>query len=165
MRSRASIDGHPIHPALIPFPIAFLTGALIFDLLGRVLDGPALWTTGGYLLVAGIVGALVAAVPGLIDYLKTVPPNSSGKRRATKHMIVNLSAVAFFGVALWLRGVPSAEPGLATLAAAAFRVWHPNRAGCWRRIGRKADTGAVSATGRPAIGWSIAKAICVRTWS
>ena len=115
MRSRASIDGHPIHPALIPFPIAFLSGALIFDALGRVLDGPALWTTGGYLLIAGIVGALVAAVPGLIDYLKTVPPNSSGKRRATKHMILNLSAVASFGVALWLRGVPSAEPGLATL--------------------------------------------------
>lgn len=115
MRSRASIDGHPIHPALIPFPIAFLSGALIFDLLGLVLDGPALWTTGGYLLVAGILSALIAAVPGLIDYLATVPPNSSGKRRATKHMVVNLSAVALFAIALWLRGAPSTQPGLATL--------------------------------------------------
>ena len=43
MRSRASFRGHPIHPALIPFPFAFLYGAFLFDLAGRLADRPAWW--------------------------------------------------------------------------------------------------------------------------
>lgn len=116
MRSKASVKGHPIHPALIPFPLAFLIGALIFDLLGVLLDRPTLWTTGGQLAVAGIIAALIAAVPGFVDYLYTVPPNSTGKARATRHMAVNLSAVVLFALALWLRGGTSSEPGLIPLA-------------------------------------------------
>lgn len=115
MRSKAHIRGHSIHPALIPFPLAFLYGAALFDVAGVITDRPGLWTTGGYLAIAGIASALIAAVPGLIDYLHTVPPNSSGKRRATKHMLANLGAVVLFAVALWLRQAPSVEPALATL--------------------------------------------------
>jgi nitrite reductase/ring-hydroxylating ferredoxin subunit/uncharacterized membrane protein len=94
MRSKASIRGHPIHPALIPFPFAFLTGAFVFDAAGRLADRPGLWTTGSHLAIAGVVAALVAAIPGLVDYLYTVPPRSTAKRRATKHLLVNLLAVA-----------------------------------------------------------------------
>ena len=116
MRSRASFRSHPIHPALIPFPIAFLYGSVAFDLLGRYLDRASLSTTGGWLVVAGIVSALIAAVPGIIDYVYTVPPASSGKRRATKHMLVNLGAVTLFALAFWIRGGIEAEPPLASLA-------------------------------------------------
>ena len=115
MRSKASYKGHPIHPALIPFPFAFLTGAFVFDLLGRVTDRPAWWNTGAHLALAGIAMALVAAVPGLIDYRYTVPPKSTGKKRATRHMIVNLSAVTLFAVAWWLRGGASSVPGVVQL--------------------------------------------------
>jgi nitrite reductase/ring-hydroxylating ferredoxin subunit/uncharacterized membrane protein len=104
MRSAAHFRGHPIHPALIPFPFAFLTGAFLFDVAGRATGHANWWTTGGYLAIAGILTALLAAVPGLIDYLRTVPPNSSGKRRATKHMLLNLSALTLFIVATLLRG-------------------------------------------------------------
>jgi uncharacterized membrane protein/nitrite reductase/ring-hydroxylating ferredoxin subunit len=103
MRSKASFRGHPIHPALIPFPFAFLTGAFLFDTAGWLADRPSWWTTGSHLAAAGIVAALVAAVPGLIDYLFTVPPRSSGKRRATRHMLVNLLAVALVAVAWVMR--------------------------------------------------------------
>ena len=116
MRSKASYDGHPIHPALIPFPLAFLIGALAFDVAGVLASRPAWWMTGGYLAIAGIVAAVVAAVPGFIDYMYTVPPNSTGKKRATKHMLVNLGAVALFAAATWLRGGPAAEPALLGLA-------------------------------------------------
>jgi nitrite reductase/ring-hydroxylating ferredoxin subunit/uncharacterized membrane protein len=115
MRSRASIKGHPIHPALIPFPIAFLLGAFAFDAAGMFLDRPGLWTTASYLALAGIGAALLAAIPGFIDYFFTVPPNSSGKRRATKHMLVNLSAVALFGVAWAMRPDTAVRPELLTL--------------------------------------------------
>jgi len=112
MRSRASIKGHPIHPALIPFPFAFLLGAFAFDAAGMLLDRPGLWTTATYLALAGIGAALVAAIPGFIDYFFTVPPNSSGKRRATKHMLLNLSAVALFAVAWAVKGDAAARPEL-----------------------------------------------------
>lgn len=103
MRSRASYKGHPLHPALIPFPFAFLIGAAAFDTAAWLLDRPAWWTTGGHLAAAGVATALVAAVPGLIDYLYTVPPRSTGKARATTHMVLNLSAVALVAGAWLLR--------------------------------------------------------------
>ncbi|HEX6134078.1 MAG TPA: DUF2231 domain-containing protein [Longimicrobiales bacterium] len=122
MRSRASYRGHPIHPALIPFPFAFLYGAFVFDVLGRALDRPGLWTTGAYLAAAGIATAIVAAVPGLIDYVYTVPPKSTGKTRATRHAAVNLAAVALFALAWWIRGAPGVPPDLPILAVEAVAV-------------------------------------------
>ncbi len=119
MRSRASFKGHPIHPALIPFPFAFLTGAFLFDVAGRLTAEAQWWTTGAHLAAAGIATALVAAVPGFVDYLYTVPPRSTGKQRATRHMLANLSAVALFAVGWWLRGAASAPPPVATLIAEA----------------------------------------------
>jgi nitrite reductase/ring-hydroxylating ferredoxin subunit/uncharacterized membrane protein len=103
MRSAAHFRGHPIHPMLIPFPFAFLTGAFLFDVAARATGHATWWSTGGSLAILGVLAALLAAVPGLIDYVRTVPPKSSGKRRATAHMLLNLSAVALFIVAIWLR--------------------------------------------------------------
>jgi nitrite reductase/ring-hydroxylating ferredoxin subunit/uncharacterized membrane protein len=116
VRSKASFRGHPIHPALIPFPFAFLYGAFLADVAGRVASRPLWWTIGAHLAVAGIVTALVAAVPGFIDYVYTVPPRSTGKRRATRHMLANLSAVALFAAAWWMRGSFDAMPGATQLA-------------------------------------------------
>jgi nitrite reductase/ring-hydroxylating ferredoxin subunit/uncharacterized membrane protein len=101
---------------LIPFPLAFLTGATLFDTAGWISGNPAWWTTGGHLAAAGIGAALVAAVPGLIDYVYTVPPRSSGKTRATKHMAAMLSAVALFAAAWFLRGSADELPALEVLS-------------------------------------------------
>lgn len=111
MRSRASFKSHPIHPVLIPFPLAFLSGAFFFNLGGTLLDLPALSTTAAHLTAAGVVMALVAAVPGSIDYFATVPPRSTGKARARKHGLVNLGAVALFALSWLLRGSPESTPG------------------------------------------------------
>lgn len=122
MRSRASFKGHPLHPALIPFPFAFLTGALLFDLAGRLWARPAWSATASHLAAAGVVAALLAAVPGLVDYFYTVPPRSTGKRRATWHLTVNLSAVALIALSWLLRRAAPAEPGIAVLALEAAGV-------------------------------------------
>jgi uncharacterized membrane protein len=66
-KSTASIAGHPIHPMLIPFPVAFFVATLACDL--------AFWGTGNtgwvtatvWLLGAGLAMAALAAVTGLID--------------------------------------------------------------------------------------------------
>jgi nitrite reductase/ring-hydroxylating ferredoxin subunit/uncharacterized membrane protein len=122
MRSKASLKGHPLHAMLIPFPFAFLTGAFVFDVAGRWLDRPALWTTGAHLAMAGIVFALIAAVPGFLDYLHTVPPRSTGKSRATTHMLVNLSAVVLFGLATYVRGAAGVAPDPVILVVEAGAV-------------------------------------------
>lgn len=106
---------HAIHPALIPFPFAFLFGAAAFNLLGFLFDRPALWVTGGHLAIAGSLAALAAATPGVIDYLYTVPPRSSAKTRATRHALGNVTAIALISGSWWLRGGSSAAPTFLTL--------------------------------------------------
>ena len=124
MRSKASIDGHPVHPALIPFPFAFLTGGVIFDVAGRLLGRPAWWATGHHLLLAGLAMSVLAAIPGFVDYVHTVPPRSSGWSRATRHMVLVLGAVAAFVTAARVRGDAAAEPTVLVLAieAAGFAL-------------------------------------------
>jgi len=122
MKSKAVLLGHPVHPMLIPFPIAFLTGAVLFDAAGWLLGNPAWWATGGHLGAAGIATALLAAVPGLIDYLYTVPPESSGKTRATRHMAAMLLSVALFAAAWLIRGDAAAPPRLAVLGLEAVAL-------------------------------------------
>ena len=103
MRSRASFKAHPLHPALIPFPFAFLAGASLFD-LASVLGGPdSLTLTAAHLTVAGLAAGLLAAVPGIIDYFYTVPPDSSAKARATRHGAGNVVALLLFAFSFWAR--------------------------------------------------------------
>jgi nitrite reductase/ring-hydroxylating ferredoxin subunit/uncharacterized membrane protein len=103
MRTTASLKGHPIHPMLIPFPFAFLTGALLFDAASRLFDKPEFGATGRHLTAAGIGAGLIAAVPGAVDYFTSVPPKSSAGERATKHALSNVAALAFFGASWFMR--------------------------------------------------------------
>lgn len=119
MRSTAHIEGHPIHPMLIPFPFAFLFGSLGFDLLGRAAGRDDWSRTGATLQSVGLASALVAAAPGLLDYLYTVPPDSSGKRRATRHMLANLTAVGLFAAARLSRDATARPTGTSLGLAAA----------------------------------------------
>lgn len=90
-RSTAKVAGHPIHPMLIPFPIAFFVGALISDLLYCSL-GDAFWATASlYMIGAAIVMALLAALAGFTDFLGDRRVRALG--HAWQHMIGNLLAV------------------------------------------------------------------------
>jgi uncharacterized membrane protein/nitrite reductase/ring-hydroxylating ferredoxin subunit len=119
MRSAASVNGHPIHPMLIPFPFAFLTGAFLFDAAARWFRKPEYGQTGRHLTAAGIGAGLLAAVPGVIDYFGSVPPNSSASERATRHAIANVTGLALFGLSLAARrGNRPTGPTLTAQAAA-----------------------------------------------
>ena len=119
MKSRAHLKSHPLHPMLIPFPLAFFTGTLLFDLVGFVTDTPSFWQTAFYLEIAGVGFGLLAAIPGIIDYTFTVPPKSSAKKRAGQHGVLNSSAVLLFLGTWFYRQRTGAEPflviGLETL--------------------------------------------------
>ena len=103
MKSSAHIKSHPLHPILVCFPIAFFTGTLVFDALYCFYDKPQFSHTARYLNYAGIGGALLAAVPGFVDYLKTVPPRSSAKKRAATHGLLNVAMLLLFVTAAFFR--------------------------------------------------------------
>lgn len=103
MKSKANIKGHPLHQMLVGFPIAFFAGTLFFDLLGFVRSDLYFEKTAFYLNIAGIATALLAAVPGIVDFRYTVPPQSSAKKRAVKHGLINTSVVILFVLAIILR--------------------------------------------------------------
>ena len=101
MKTPASIHGHPIHPMLVTVPIGLWLFSFICDLV--YLGGGSLsWrTVAFYSMAGGLVGALAAAVPGLIDLLSL--PHGAARRTAYIHMTLNLTVVALFAVNWFLR--------------------------------------------------------------
>jgi uncharacterized membrane protein len=117
MSSPASIKGHPIHSILVAFPIGLWTFSLVSDLVYKLGLGDESWArTALFSLGGGIVGALLAAVPGLIDLLSITDPRV--KRIGIFHMSVNLVAVAVFSVSFLMRwnGIPGATGPIALSA-------------------------------------------------
>ena len=90
-KSTAQIGGHPIHPMLIPFPIACLVGAFVTDLIFLVSGDRGFATASHWLIGFGIGTALLAAVFGLIDYMGDDRIRRLG--HALQHMMANVAAV------------------------------------------------------------------------
>jgi uncharacterized membrane protein len=86
---------------LVALPMGLWTFSLIADLLARATDNPTWSAVAFYTLGGGIVGALVAAVPGLIDLAGMRDPQA--KRLGVWHMVINLAAVGVFATNFFLR--------------------------------------------------------------
>jgi uncharacterized membrane protein/nitrite reductase/ring-hydroxylating ferredoxin subunit len=110
MRSRAQVFDHPMHPMLVAFPIGLWVTSFIFDLIGIASDKPGFWFVGFYAAIAGCVGAVLAALPGAIDWFSVVPPNSSAKKRGGIHALLNLTVLAIFIFVAAHRGSPDMKP-------------------------------------------------------
>jgi uncharacterized membrane protein len=99
--SKAVIAGHPIHPMLIPFPVAFLVGALVTDII-FMRTGDTFWSrTSLWLIGAGVVTALLAAVFGLTDFLSR--QRIRDHSIAWWHMGLNVTATAVSALNFYLR--------------------------------------------------------------
>lgn len=101
---------------LIPFPIAFLTGSLIADVAAFFTGRPIFNEVSFWIQIAGIAFALLAAIPGIIDFIYTVPPDSTAKTRAAKHGVLNITAVSIFA-AVWFYRQSSAASQLIIISA------------------------------------------------
>jgi uncharacterized membrane protein len=120
--STARIAGHPIHPMLVPFPIAFLIGALLADLAFWSTRDPFWAVAGAWLVGAGVAGGALAALAGLTDFLGS--RRVRAPRVAWIHFLGNATAILLAILNLYLRtgGAPSAAEavlpwGLARSAA------------------------------------------------
>ena len=110
MESRAKLLGHPIHPMLIVLPLGLFIAAVVFDALylwrgSPVFAGVAYWNIAG-----GIIGGLLAAVFGLVDWL-AIPAGTRAKRIGLLHGAANVLVVVGFAL-VWLlrRGTPDNTP-------------------------------------------------------
>jgi len=111
MESKAKLLGHPIHQMLIVFPLGLLAMAVVFDLIS-FFTGSTHWTTMAYYMIgAGLVTGVLAAIPGLIDYL-AIPPDTRAKNIGALHGIGNVFVLALFGASWFMRRDQPSDPEL-----------------------------------------------------
>ena len=101
MRSKASLAGHPIHPMLIPFPLALWTTSFVVDLLFYFLRHPTLLVISKFMIAAGCLGAVAAAIPGIVDWLAI--KDGEVKKVANWHARLNIAALVVFAISFFLR--------------------------------------------------------------
>jgi uncharacterized membrane protein len=102
METRATVAEHPIHPMLIPFPIALWIFSLACDLIFLFGFGGPVWKDVAlYTMTGGIIGGLAAAIPGYIDYRSLSDPVIV--RVAQMHMAINVGLILLFTINAGLR--------------------------------------------------------------
>jgi len=116
MESRAKVLGHPVHQMLIPFPLGVLTMSVVFDLIALALGRHVpLFTASFYMIAAGVVSGLLAAVFGLIDFLG-IPRNTRARRVGAMHGIGNVVVVVLFAASWLLRRDHPGDPTTVAIA-------------------------------------------------
>src|SRR5829696_6596330 len=103
MESRVKLLGHPVHPMLIVLPLGLFIAAVVFDGLYLWRGSPAFATVGYWNIAGGIVGGLLAAVFGAIDWL-AIPSGTRAKRIGLLHGGSNVAVVLIFAVVWLMRG-------------------------------------------------------------
>lgn len=103
MYSKAKLFGHPIHPMLVAFPIAFYTASFVGYWAFHFTNLEPFWFDVAYVAnVAGVITAILAAVPGFIDWAFGVPTGSPAKATGLLHMLCNVIALVLFTVSAFL---------------------------------------------------------------
>lgn len=125
MEARAKLFGHPIHQMLIVFPLGLLATSVIFDLV-HLITHNGMWSVISYwMIAAGIIGGLCAALFGLIDWWG-IPSGTRARALGLWHGLGNVCVVGLFFVSWMLRrpdpSAPSTIAVLFMLAGAALSL-------------------------------------------
>ena len=96
--------GHPIHPILVTVPIGAWLASLVFDIASHVVDdGAETYSDGAELLIAvGVIGAVLAAIWGLIDYLR-IERGTPAFKVGTTHLLINDVVIVLFVISWIIR--------------------------------------------------------------
>ncbi len=129
MESRVKFAGHPVHPMLIVFPLGLLGTAVVFDIIYLISNNPQ-WAVAAYYMVgAGLIGGLAAALFGWLDWLG-IPAGTRAKRIGLWHGLGNMAVVALFVLSWVLRRDNPMEPptgaivaGLAGVVVSLLTAW------------------------------------------
>ncbi len=116
MSTPASIGKHPVHPMLVVVPLGLLNFSTFADLMYASGKGDPTWKeVSNRTMAGGILTALAAAVPGLIDLLSL---KGRAKRVGLAHMALNLGIVGLFSYNLWRRIKSPEDPPATNLSLA-----------------------------------------------
>lgn len=122
MESRARLFGHAIHPILIVFPLGLLVTSLIFDIIGLATSAETLAAVSFWNIAAGVIGGLLAAVFGLIDWL-AIPRGTRARAVGLWHGLGNVLLVVLFLISWLLRlGAPGHVPSTPALVLSVIAV-------------------------------------------
>lgn len=109
MESKVRVFGHPLHQMLVVFPLGLLATSVVFDLI-HLIGGSASAATVSYALIAaGLVGGLIAAPWGTIDWL-AIPRGTRAKAIGAMHGGGNVVVLLLFAASWWLRGGQATQP-------------------------------------------------------
>jgi uncharacterized membrane protein len=116
MESRITSMGHPVHPMLVSYPLGLLTTSVLFDVVHLILPHGAWSEVAYWMIVAGVVSGVLAAVVGLLDFL-AIPGETRAKRIGVLHGIGATLVLLAFGVSWLLRAnsVSLADPSIIAL--------------------------------------------------
>lgn len=121
MESRVKFAGHPVHPMLIVFPLGLLATAVIFDIIYLVSGNPQ-WTVVAYYMIgAGVIGGLAAAVFGWLDWF-AIPGGTRAKRIGLWHGAGNVAVLTLFILSWVLRRESPLEPPTGAIVAGLLGV-------------------------------------------
>jgi uncharacterized membrane protein len=107
MRSRIRALGHPVHPMVIVFPLGLFITGTVFDVIGLISDNNVFEQVGYWNILAGIIGAVVAAVTGLLDWT-AITAATRAKRIGLLHGAANSVVLLLFLVS-WLVRMDNVE--------------------------------------------------------
>ncbi len=114
MESSAKALGHPIHQVLIVFPLGLLATAVVFDVLRLITDADGFSVASYYMIAAGVLSGLLAAVFGLIDYL-AIPAGTRARRVGALHGVGNVVVLLLFAASAWFRWPAPTAPSVVAL--------------------------------------------------
>lgn len=109
MESRARFLGHPVHQMLVVFPAGLLATSVVFDIIYLAGESPTMAVVAFYLVVAGVIGGLLAAPFGLVDWM-AIPSGTRARRIGAMHGGGNALALVLFIASGFLRGGPAEAP-------------------------------------------------------
>jgi len=115
MQSKVKLFGHPVHQMLIVFPLGLLATAVIFDLIHLASGRPLMAVVAHWMIAAGLVGGVVAAPFGLIDWL-AIPAGTRAKAVGAMHGGGNVLVLLLFAGSWFLRMASPELPGTLAMA-------------------------------------------------
>jgi uncharacterized membrane protein len=121
MQAKARLFGHSIHQMLIVFPLGLLATSFIFDIVYLSTHNGRFADISFWMIASGIIGGLIAAVFGLIDWVG-IPAQTRAKRIGAVHGIGNVVVVGLFAISWLMRNDAPMAPSSAAIVLSGLGV-------------------------------------------